>query len=109
MQRAHIHVQQDAIDNFIGFNSRVFVKRSDGGETPAFVCRYDAEEGYYVVELESRGSGHFKPVTSDMIRAAPPEPDVPLFDYESTCASTVKSFDMSTRSAFDMSTRSVTA
>ena len=49
--------------------SRVYVKRSNGEETVAFVQEYDAEKALYTVELERLGSGKAKTCRDKDLRA----------------------------------------
>lgn len=49
----------------------VFVARSDGTETLAFVCAFDTESKLYEVDLETSGSGLKKRVATVHMRAAP--------------------------------------
>jgi len=49
--------------------SSVYVKRSNGGETVAFVKEYDAEKALYTVELERLGSGKGKTCSDKDLRA----------------------------------------
>jgi len=49
--------------------SSVYVKRSNGGETVAFVLEYDAETALYTVELERFGSGKGKTCSDKDLRA----------------------------------------
>ena len=53
----------------------VFVKRSSGEESIAFVQSY--ANGVYVLELESKGSGKKKNAPSSMIRSSPSEAPPP--------------------------------
>ena len=50
--------------------SSVFVKRSNGAETPAFVMEYDAERALYTVEIETLGSGQTENCHYKDLRAA---------------------------------------
>ncbi len=50
----------------------VYVKRSNGEESIAWVKSYDKEQKVYKLELERRGSQKYKQAYESMIRAAPP-------------------------------------
>ena len=49
----------------------VYVKRSNGEESIAFVMEYDAAKKAYLVELESAGSGQIKQCREDIMREGP--------------------------------------
>jgi 3D (Asp-Asp-Asp) domain-containing protein len=53
--------------------SRLYVKRSNGEETIAFVKEYDASKNVYTLELDSAGSGKTKQCRENAMRAAPAE------------------------------------
>ena len=50
--------------------SSVFVMRSNGAETVAYVKEYDVEKALYTVELERLGSGNFKKCEGKHLREA---------------------------------------
>jgi hypothetical protein len=49
----------------------VYVKRSNGEESIAFVMEYDAANKAYMVELEAAGSGQIKQCREDIMREGP--------------------------------------
>ena len=51
--------------------SEVYVTRSNGEESTAFVMEYDAAKKLYTVELEQAGSGKFKQCREDGMREGP--------------------------------------
>jgi hypothetical protein len=58
-----------ALEPRYAIGSSVYVKRSNGGETVAFVLEYDAEKALYTVELERFGSGKGKTCSDKDLRA----------------------------------------
>ena len=50
--------------------SSVFVKRSNGAETLAFVMEYDAEMALYTVEIDTLGSGKTEKCHDKDLRSA---------------------------------------
>ena len=50
--------------------SCVFLKRSNGEETLAYVSAYDEEEALYTVEIETLGSGQTEKCHDKDLRAA---------------------------------------
>jgi hypothetical protein len=58
-----------ALELRYAIGSRVYVKRSNGEETVAFVQEYDAEKALYTVELERLGSGKAKTCRDKDLRA----------------------------------------
>jgi hypothetical protein len=58
-----------ALEPRYAIGSSVYVKRSNGGETVAFVLEYDAETALYTVELERFGSGKGKTCSDKDLRA----------------------------------------
>ena len=49
----------------------VYIPRSHGGESIAFIAAYDAEKAVYKVELDARNSGHYKLATADFLSSVP--------------------------------------
>jgi hypothetical protein len=58
-----------ALEPRYAIGSSVYVKRSNGGETVAFVLEYDAEKALYTVELDRFGSGKGKTCSDKDLRA----------------------------------------
>jgi hypothetical protein len=54
--------------------TQVFIPRSRGGESKAFVLEYDAERAIYTVELDERNSGNYKLATADFLSTEPRQP-----------------------------------
>ena len=59
-----------ALEKRYAIGSRMFLKRSDGDETLAYVNAYDAEEALYTVEIETLGSGQTEKCHDKDLRAA---------------------------------------
>ena len=59
-----------ALEKRYAKDSRVFLKRSNGEETLAYVNAYDAEEALYTVEIETLGSGKTEKCHDKDLRAA---------------------------------------
>ena len=59
-----------ALEKRYAKDSRVFLKRSNGEETVAYVNAYDAEEALYTVEIEMLGSGKTEKCHDKDLRAA---------------------------------------
>ena len=59
-----------ALEQRYAIGSCVFVKRSNGQETLAYVNTYDAEEAFYTVEIETLGSGQTEKCHDKDLRAA---------------------------------------
>ena len=59
-----------ALEKRYAKDSRVFLKRSNGEETLAYVNAYDAEEALYTVEIEMLGSGKTEKCRDKDLRAA---------------------------------------
>ena len=59
-----------ALEKRYAIGSCVFLKRSNGEETLAYVNAYDAEEALYTVEIETLGSGQTEKCHDKDLRAA---------------------------------------
>ena len=59
-----------ALEKRYAKDSRVFLKRSNGEETVAYVNEYDAEQALYTVEIEMLGSGKTEKCHDKDLRAA---------------------------------------
>ena len=51
--------------------ARVYIPRSHGGESVAYVLEYDTTRGLYTVELDARNSGNCKLATADFLSLEP--------------------------------------
>ena len=70
--------QEERPDQLFGLGSTVYIPRSHGGESAAYVAEYTpprvddpGSKGVYKVELDERGSGRFKLATEDFLSLAP--------------------------------------
>ena len=59
-----------AVEQRYPISSSVFVKRSNGEETLAYVNAYDEEEALYTVEIKTLGSGQTEKCHDKDLRAA---------------------------------------
>jgi hypothetical protein len=59
-----------ALEKRYAIGSSVYLKRSNGEETLAYVNAYDAEEARYTVEIETLGSGQTEKCHDRDLRAA---------------------------------------